>query len=128
MATEDLPGRNDFGNYSDADLRALAFRVGQLYNHIEALAKGQQETDYDLRDIRRELADLFGDVSALSEDRLTSTEIKIVKDMITGEERSKWLWTRIRLWAYWVGGTLASIYLLRDWLRGFLDFLRAVLK
>ena len=37
------------------------------------------------------------------EDPLTPEELKQLRAMLTSEQRVKWLWATIRIWAVWLG-------------------------
>lgn len=121
-------GNNDYDRFSQEDLRALAHRVHTIAQHLEGLAKQQLNDRYEVRDIRRELADVVEDVALVMGSRLNTDEVRAVRELIMGEERSKWLWMRIRLYAYWIGGVAASIYLLREWIGRVLDFIRIAIR
>lgn len=121
-------GQNDFDRFSGEDLRALAFRVRTIAQHLEDLAKKQIEDSYHIRDVRRELADVVEDVALVMGSRLNTDEVKAVRELILGEERSRWLWMRIRLYAYWIGGVATAVFLLRDWIGRILDFIRIAIR
>lgn len=62
------------------------------------------------------LEEMAEDVDEMSDAALTPEERKKLRLILRDQDRMTWLWATARIWAAWIGGTIAAIWAANEWI------------
>jgi hypothetical protein len=104
---------------------------GTWSNIIQDLRRRLDELTAEDRGHSREINDLRTSIKELmlaQKGQLTPEQILALTVLLLMKDRQKWLWGRTRVYLVTTVGVIASIFLFKSWIAGFLTFLASLFK
>lgn len=110
-------------------LRSMAKRISVLAGLLEAVQKSGERRDGTLGRIESQIKTIRQEVDSLlrATSQFTPEQRKTLEDIILGRDRSRWLWERIKLLAFYAMTVISSVWAIREFFPAAWHFLKATL-
>lgn len=107
---------------------ALAQRLGNLAGQLSRLVEREEERDREIRALRQDIAELDNDLKQIAERVPTKEQMAAITKILAEQAGWDWFKGRLRYYGWGLLALLGGIYIIRDWISQFSQWISRVVK